>query len=178
MDKNTLLAYQPDYYKSSKVMEQLNNANATELNLLNQSLELVRSNYDTNTADSNTLSRYEKEFNIKVSPSDSLDFRRSRINSRILGQGAFSVQMIKDIAKAYPNGEILVTLNLSSFQFTIKFISVIGTPPNLTDFQNAIEDVKPAYLKANYEFSYLLVEDVNSMTIENLNNTVINKFAF
>lgn len=177
MDSNTLLAYQADYYKTSKVMEQINNANANELNLLNDRIKLIKDNYDIDTADKKTITRWENELKLKVLPNDPIDYRRIRIKSRILGQGDFSVQMIKDISKNYPNGDVSVNLNLSGFEVIIKFISVIGTPPNIADFKNAIEEVKPPYMVANYLYSYLLIKEINTMKIKDLNNTKLNKFA-
>ncbi len=153
LDSNTLLGYQPDYYKTSKVMQQINNANANELNILNSRIDLIKLNYDIDTADANTLTRWEKEFKIKSLPNDSLDARRARVKSRFLGQGDFSEQMIKDIAKAYISEEIDVILDLSNFEFKIEFISNSGISKNIEDFFEVIEEVKTAYLRADYKMT-------------------------
>lgn len=177
MDSNTLLGYQPEYYKTSDVMKQINTANASELTILNNRVDLEYNNLYPDTADSNTLSRFEKDNGLDIIPSYDLEYRRTKIYSRMVGQGGFSVTIIKSVAESFNNGKVNVTLDLSNFQFTIKFISNVGIPSNMSDLEQAIEDIKPPYLQVNYTYSYLLVNDVNSMTINNLNNTLLNKFA-
>lgn len=178
MDSNTLLAYQPDYYKISDVMKQINTANVSELTNLNNRVNLEYNNLYPDTADSNTLSRFEKDNGLTVMPSYDLDFRRARIYSRLIGQGSdFSIETIKSISESFNNGKVYVSLDLPHFKFTIKFISNVGIPININDLKEVIYDIKPAYLEDIYEYSYLLVKDINRMTISELNNTVLNKFA-
>lgn len=176
MDKETLLSYQPDYYKNSLVLDQLNNANALELTIANNKVTQEYNNLYPDTADSATLSRFEKDNGLIVSPSYNKDYRVSRIYSRMIGQRNFSIDIIKSIAENFNYGNISVTLQLP-FQFTIKFTSKIGIPPNIDDLKTAIEQIKPAYMLVNYEYSYLLVNDINNMIISDLNNILLNKFA-
>lgn len=178
MDSNTLLAYQPDYYKTSKTMEQINNTNAIELNRFNDAITTVYNNLYIDTADSDTLARIENELGLTIATNYETSYRISRIYSRLKGNGNFTKSFIKNIADSYTNGNVDVTVNNPSLYFSIKFTSVIGTPPNMNDLKDFIEEYKPAHMAVVYEYSYLLVPDVNSMTIGDLNNTVINKFAF
>lgn len=177
MDKNTLLAYQPDYYKTSKVMEQINTANSAELTILNNRVTTEYNNMYPDTADSNTLSRFEKDNGLTVLPDYDTSYRRSRIYSRMIGQGKFTKEIIETMAKNFNYGDVTVTLDLANFKFTIKFISKVGIPANIDDLKEAIEEIKPAYLEAKYEYSYLLIKDVNTMKLSELNSTVLNKFA-
>ena len=177
MDNNILLAYQPDYYKSSKVIEQINTANAAELTILNNKVTTEYNNMYPDTADSNNLSRFEKDNGLTILPDYETSYRRSRIYSRMIGQGKFTKEIIESMAKSFNYGDINVTLDLANFKFTIKFISKIGIPPNIDDLKEAIEEIKPAYLEDEYKYSYLLIKDVNVMTLSELNATVLNKFA-
>ncbi|MNJ78365.1 hypothetical protein D3C77_761030 [compost metagenome] len=71
-----------------------------------------------------------------------------------------------------------VTFQPAEWSFTIKFIDTLGIPPNLDDLKAVIEEVKPAHMKVEYEFSYLLIRDVHGvMMIDQMQQTPLNKFA-
>lgn len=170
MDSNTLLAYQPDYYINSDVMKQINTANSAELTILNNRVDTEYNNMYPDTSDADTLSRFEKDNGLTIMPNYDLSYRRTRIYSKLIGQGDFSVGMIKSIAKVFVNGDVDATLDIPNFTITIKFISVYGIPPNLDDFKEAIEEVKPAYFLVNYEFTYELWSEVSNFNWEDVSN--------
>lgn len=155
MDKTTLLGYQPDYYKDSKVMDNINNANATELNLLNTAIINVYNNGFVDTADSDTLARLENELGLPIANNYNIDYRRTKIYSKKKGQGTITPIQIENIAESFENGNVDVIQNYSNYSFTIKFVGSKGVPPNLDDLKNIIEELKPAHLNAVYEFTYL-----------------------
>lgn len=161
MDKNTLLSYQPNYYSNSKVMEQANIAHSKELTLLNDKIALVKNNYYIDTADSNTLSRWEKILSLKVSPSDDIYYRRRRINSRLNGLGNFSVKMIKEIANYYSNGDIEAIFDIPHFTILINFISSSGIPYSLEYFEEMIDELKPAFFRVDYKMTSKTKDTLN-----------------
>jgi hypothetical protein len=168
LDKETLLAYQPDYYKNSTVMQNINNANANELTLFNNKIATVYNNLYINTADSYTLARYEKELGLTIATNYDLSYRVSRIYSRMLGNGNFTKAFIKTMADGYTNGNVEVTVNSSDYSFTIKFTSVLGIPPNIDDLMDFIEEYKAAHMAVNYVFIYNIYNDLSNKT----NNTL------
>jgi hypothetical protein len=170
LDSNDLLAYQPDYYKSSKVMGQINTTNASELTILNGRVDKEYNNLYPDTADSDTLSRFERDNGLKVMPNYDIEYRRTRIYSRVIGEGDFSVDMVKAMARAYTNGEVDIILDIPNFMINIKFISVYGYPPNISDFQEAIEEVKPAYFAVEYKFKYATWNNIKEYTWGELAN--------
>ena len=153
MDKDTLLLYMPDYYKNSKVIDNLNNANASEINTFYYQLDNVLNQFFINTADF-TLERWERELGLKVDNSYPPEFRRSKLLSKIRGQGTVTIDLIKSVSESYSNGEVEVIENNPDYSFTVKFIGTKGIPPNLDDLKNAIEDIRPAHLAVVYDFTY------------------------
>lgn len=143
----------PGYYKTSKVIDNLNNANSSELNNYHQKLEDVFNQFFINTADY-SLERWEKELGLVVDNSYNTDFRRSRILSKLRGQGTVTISLIKNVSESYSNGEVDVIENNPDYSFTIKFVGLKGIPPNLDDLKKAIDDIKPAHLNVIYEFTY------------------------
>jgi len=159
---NTLLAYQPDYYENSKVMQNIDNANSSELNTFNDKVTTVYNNLYVDTADSETLARIEKIFNLTVAPQDNINYRRSRIYSRLRGQGTFTVAFLQNVAESFENSEVDIIENNSNYTFTVKFVGQKGIPPNLDDLKDVIEELKPAHLAVDYVFMYLIWSEFDS----------------
>lgn len=143
----------PTYYKTSKIIDNLNNANAIELDNFDKKLNSILDQFFISTADF-TLERWEKELGIKVDNSYNVEFRRSVILSKIRGQGTVTIDLIKNVSESFANGEVNVIENNTAYSFTVKFIGSKGVPPNLDDLKKAIEDIKPAHLAVVYEFTY------------------------
>lgn len=59
----------------------------------------------------------------------------------------------------------------------IRFIASVGTPPNLLDFQNAIDNIVHAHIGITYVFKYFTINDVHGMTIAQLNATELSNFS-
>lgn len=151
MDKTTLLAYQPDYYKDSNVMENVNNANAIELNLINDKLIDTTNQVFIETA-TFCLERWEKEFGIKVNKSSTSIERRNRIIAKLRGQGTSTVQTIKQVAKSFiDDREVDVIEHNEDYYFEIDLKSNNGFPYELNGLYDSIEEIKPAHLNVNYK---------------------------
>jgi len=169
LDKNTLLGYMPKYYKTSKVIENINNANAIELNNFNTKLDSTLNQFFIDTADF-SLENWEKEFGIKINKNLDIEFRKTKIKAKLRGQGTVTVTLIKNVAASFSNGSVDVIEDNANYQFTIKFISTLGIPPNMSDLQNAIENIKPAHLKALYSFTYNTYNSLSTMTHDTLSD--------
>ncbi|MNJ50809.1 hypothetical protein D3C77_460970 [compost metagenome] len=82
------------------------------------------------------------------------------------------------MAEAYDGGTVDVSFQPAEWSFTVKFIDTIGIPPNLDDLKAVIEEIKPAHLAVEYEFSYLLIRDIHAvMTLSELEQLSLLKFA-
>lgn len=153
----------PNYYKTSRVIDNLNNANSIELNSFNLKLDSILNQFFLNTADF-TLDRWEKELGLEVNNNYNIDFRRSKIISKLRGQGTITINLIKSVSESFSNGEVDVIENNPSYSFTIKFIGAKGIPPNLEDLKKSIDDIKPAHLGVIYEFKYNMWSHIKPLT--------------
>lgn len=70
-----------------------------------------------------------------------------------------------------------VEVSFSNSTIHIKFTSVLGTPNNLDDLYTTLDGVKPSHLKLIYAFAYLLIKDIRIMTLAEIENTILDKFA-
>ena len=163
MDKSTLLSYMPRYYRTSKVIDNINTANSSELTKFTERLDNTLDQFFVDTADY-TLDRWEKELGIEVNNNYDINFRRSRIKSKLRGQGTVTINLIKNVSETFSNGEVDVIEDNPSYSFMIKFVGTRGVPPNLDDLKKAIEDIKPAHLAVTYAFTYTVWKEVKAIT--------------
>ncbi len=153
--KDSLLSYQPDYYRNSDVMANINNTNAIELETLNTSIKDTGNQMLIDTA-TTSLFRWETNLGLSILNNYANEYRRSIILARLRGQGTTTVVMLKNVAESFENGEVDIIEDNANYSFTVKFVGQKGIPPNLNDLKKAIEELKPCHLGVNYIFAYLL----------------------
>ena len=62
--------------------------------------------------------------------------------------------MIKNTAEAFSGGEVDIIENFNDYSFIVKFVGVKGIPKNLALFKQMLEEIKPAHLNYELEFTY------------------------
>lgn len=164
-DKNTLNHKEMAVY--GKLLDQLQE----EINHLEA--ELI-----VETASDEGLRAMEVFLEIPTDPTKPPNQRRSAIIGRLRGNSTVTRELIKSVADSYDRGTVQVTEDFDQYAFQVKFIDTLGIPSNLEDLKRAIEEIKPAHLKALYEFSYYLIKEIHGvMTINELQNQPLHKFA-
>lgn len=164
----------PLFLRKSQIVQAKFNAEEIEFAKRDVRLDDIRLQMSIDTATWG-LGIYEKKLNIATDLSKSYEDRRAIIKSKWRGSGKVDRTLIKSVADAFTNGACDVGFDGG---ITVKFNSFFGIPSNLDDVKSAIEDIKPAHLVVNYEYSYLLIRDIHEvMTIGEMNSTVMNKFA-
>ncbi|MGE8079014.1 putative phage tail protein [Peribacillus loiseleuriae] len=123
------------------------------------------------------LAIMEKEFKLPIDINKPMDQRRSALKAKKRGIGTVRASMIKSIAESFQNGSVSVQAIKNQSTILITFNDVYGTPPNLEDIKVAIRKVLPAHRIVDFQFKYLLIKQVNTMTIANLETNTLNKFA-
>jgi len=173
-----MFSYLPNYYESSRVMRADMNTKGTEVDHLNKALNETLDQFFVRTATWG-LDRWEFELGIATDLTKPIEQRRAVVESKLRGAGKFSGRLVKNVAEAYDGGTVDVTFQPSEWSFTITFIDTIGIPPNLDDLKAVIEEIKPAHMRIDYKFRFLLVRDIHlSMSVNELQTTKISKFAF
>ncbi|MNW48908.1 hypothetical protein D3C74_262990 [compost metagenome] len=72
---------------------------------------------------------------------------------------------------------VLVEVSFSDSTIHIRFTSILGTPNNLNDLYTTLDEIKPSHLRISYAFAYLLIKDIRIMTLAEIENTILDKFA-
>lgn len=151
---DVMLAYVPKFIQQAQAYKAVINAQGSEFDQLRTGIEDVLKQFYVETATEWGLDLWEQMLNLKSYAGKPLDQRRSRIISRLRGIGTVTVAMIDNVAEAYTYGVVEIIENSVAYSFTIKFTDPRGVPPNLDDLKAAIEEIKPAHLAVNYEFTY------------------------
>lgn len=121
-------------------------------------------------SDEATIAGWEEWMKLSIEPTWDLQDRIDRVIYTINSRGFFTVQFLKDQAMIFTNGEIEVTENFPNYSFIIKFVSVIGNPPNLDAFQDMVNINKPAKLIYSLEFRYRTHDELSVYTHDTLSN--------
>ncbi|MCT4605852.1 MAG: YmfQ family protein [Marinisporobacter sp.] len=174
-----LMSYLPGYYRKSKVMKNLMTTEEKQLEQLMQKIQENINQFFIDTADKN-LERWEKDLGIPISNEKDTLFRRSIIKSKLRGIGTVTVKLLENVAQSYEKGKIEVIENeecIVNNKFIIKFMDTLGAPPNLEDLKNAIEEIKPAHLIVEYEFKYLIINQVQKLTINEIQKRRLTDFS-
>ena len=100
------------------------------------------------------LVTWEKALGLTTDATKPNEYRRTRIMSKLRGQGTTTKVMIENVAESFSNGEVAIIEYNSDSRFEIKFVGTLGIPPNMDDLTAAIEEIKPAHLAYTYIYVY------------------------
>ncbi len=123
------------------------------------------------------LPAWEAELGIVPPAGQPIEQRRAVVRSKMRGYGKFTGRLLKSVAEAYDNGQIEVSFDPPSSTFTVRFVSTLGAPPNISDLQRATEEIVPAHLLVAYAYRYLLVEQLDGMPINDLEGRPLTDFS-
>lgn len=100
------------------------------------------------------LKYWEQTLGIPVDEAKELDYRRSRIKSRLRGAGVTTVALIQNVAESFSNGAVAVTEYPAQYRLEIKFVGTIGIPPNMDDLTQTLRNILPAHLEWAYVYIF------------------------
>lgn len=142
----------PNYTESPEVVE-LQEAFSTQVEAIAAAKEDLQKQLDVATATWG-LSYWEKAYGLKTDLSKPYDYRRTRILSKMRGQGSTTKAMIQNMAESFSNGQVEVIEYNDEYRFEVKFTGTLGIPPNMEDLTAALEEIKPAHLAYTYVIIY------------------------
>jgi len=142
----------PNYAESPEVVE-LQGVFNTQVEAISAAKEDLFKQLDIATATWG-LTYWEKAYGLNTDLSKPYDYRRTRILSKMRGQGSTTKAMIQNVAESFSNGQVEVIEYNNEYRFEIKFTGTLGIPPNMEDLTAAIEEIKPAHLAYTYVIIY------------------------
>lgn len=171
----------PGLYKDDK-----ESVNIKEINVISKSLDEVQDEVDSlekelfiQTAEGIGLRRQEEVYQIDTDTNKPIDHRRSYVRSLMVSDDIPIPDLVKRVAESYVNGQVEVIEVFNEYLVIIKFTGAYGIPPNLDDCKKALRETIHGHLGIEYEFMYMLIKDIHGITtLEQLENTTLDKFAF
>lgn len=107
-----------------------------------------------------------------------LEERRTALIARWRGSGKCDVELIQRVCDSWKNGEISV--GFAEGVIVLTFVGAYGVPEaaELAALQDAVEHTIPCHLAVSYLYRYLLVREVDGMTLDELQGHTMHDFAF
>ncbi|GIN71121.1 hypothetical protein J14TS2_15960 [Bacillus sp. J14TS2] len=124
-----------------------------------------------------SLEIWEEEYGLPNGTGKPTSERRSSIKAKKIGIGTVTKDLIKAVSEAWYGGQIEVLENYAEYEIGIKFTSNLGVPSNLDDVREALLEIIPAHLTIKFYFSYVLIEEVSRLTLEELEQVELDNFA-
>ena len=107
-----------------------------------------------------------------------LEERRTALQARWRAAGKCDVELIQRVCDSWKNGEISV--GFAEGVILLTFVGAYGVPEaaELAALQEAVEHTIPCHLAVSYLYRYLLVREVDGMTLDELQGHTMHDFAF
>lgn len=107
-----------------------------------------------------------------------LEERRTALQARWRAAGKCDVELIQRVCDSWKNGEISV--GFAKGVIVLTFVGAYGVPEaaELAALQEAIEHTIPCHLESEYLWRWLLVREVDGMTLDELQGHTMHDFAF
>lgn len=149
-----LMRYLPLYYQESREMLKLQEILAKDIGALRyyaipdllQQLFIKTATWG--------LDSWEHELGLVTDRSNSYVRRREIIQAKLRGSGTSTKERIKSVAIAFSGGEVDVIEYPAEYRFEVKFIGVLGIPPNMAGFLAMLDEIKPAHLGYSISYTY------------------------
>ncbi len=148
-----LIGRYPDFYMGSPEFVEMQEALEPEVLELWTAQGGLMDQLCVNTATWG-LQYWERTLGITVEQGKDLEYRRSRIRSKLRGSGVTTVALIESVAESFSNGDVAVTEFPQAYRLEIKFVGTIGIPPNLEDLTASLREILPAHLAWDYVMVY------------------------
>lgn len=117
-----------------------------------------------------------KDMGISFPVGMSIEDKRAIIEGRWKNDGKSDIHLLQLIADSWKNGE--ADIRFENGNIVVRFINEYGTPVDLDSLKKELDNAKPAHLPILFLYRYFLIEDIEGMTLEELETQKIDKFAF
>ena len=148
----------------------------SEMDLTDQKIEQLDKDQFFDTCSMDRLLAYEKEASITPLEGQTEFGRRSSVEAKWKSSGKVDVAMLQAVANSWKNGRVDVDFVENKIQIT--FSDEYGLPADRKGLEIALDDVKPAHLPIIYLVRYLMLSDIETMTLTELETHSLSDFAF
>ncbi|MEK5277779.1 MULTISPECIES: putative phage tail protein [Paenibacillus] len=163
-----LMKYLPTYYKGVQEIEELQQSLGIEIYGLTTRVQEVLDQAYVETA-TWSLARWEAELGLSSDPSKSYVSRREMVKAKRRGTGTTTPEMIQRTASAFAGGDVSVEEVPGEYRFIVRFIGILGIPPNMAGLIQILDEIKPAHLAYEFAYTYTYWDSLKAITWNNAN---------
>ena len=171
-----LIKYLPFFYENSDEVKELQEAFNNEGTTLENEIKSLKEQGFVDTATWG-LTYWEKLLGLHTDTTQTDEIRRSRIKTYLRNNGTCTKVKLQNISKSYVNGEVDIIEDNANYKLTVKFIGENGVPANIDYLRAALREAIPAHLQFLFAYSYILLKDVELMTLNELEQTSLASFG-
>lgn len=170
----SLLSTTNPIYKNDPIVSKIIESFQKAIDSRDIKRENLKRQFLIETADE-SLGQWEKRYAVKINSTD-IDDRRNAVQAKMWSFGNVNIDLIRKVANAWKNGEVNVVYE--DEEIKLSFVSSIGIPNDLGSLIAAIDEIIPAHFGLSYTINYLLIRDIELMTLEQLERQPLSSFAF
>lgn len=159
-----LSSFVPDFISEIEEIKAVYTVEGEELGLLEKEIKDILNQFRVDTATWGLII-WEKIYGIETDLSLSYEERREILKAKIRGRGTTTIKMIKNTAEAFSGGEVEIIEHNTDSYFVVKFVGTKGIPNNMIAFCNMLNEIKPAHLNYEFEYTYNIVSAVKPFTV-------------
>jgi uncharacterized protein (DUF486 family) len=149
----------PRYYDESKIAGNIIGREAEELARIDADIRDVLDQFFIVTATWG-LTHWERIFGVATDLTKSYEQRREVLLGKLRGAGKVNAELIKNVASAYANGEVDVTVDVPAYTIVITFVGIYGVPAQIKTLQDTLREIIPAHLAINYVFRFFTYDEL------------------
>ncbi len=158
------------------MVQEIMNAIGTELDSIDTSIAEIVADMFFDSCSEDMVLAYEKEAAITPQNGQAIEGRRAAIEARWKSSGKTDLEILRQVAASWKNGKVDVDFVNNKIQIT--FTDSYGLPADRKGLEAALDEVKPAHLPIVYLVRYLMIADIERMTLSELEKQLLKDFAF
>ncbi|MEK3975500.1 putative phage tail protein [Psychrobacillus sp. FSL K6-1267] len=152
--KRSMFDYGPKMYEELVESVAIIETEATEIEFLHSRIADVLNQFNVESSTWG-LKAYEYEVGVTTDVNKPIDQRKSVVVSKLRGAGVTTRELIENVAEAYANADVEVTEDNPNYNVIIKFVGVLGIPPNMSDLERSLREIIPAHMIYTLVFTYV-----------------------
>lgn len=147
----------PYYYRKSQLVKDVYGVIQNALDKVKSDISAEDLRLFITTTDDFTL--HEKDVGLSEITADN-ETKRSRVMARLQGNNLLTKSELENLIRIYDKTGCTITEDYANYTVTVLFSGRTGKPYNLAEIKAAIDEVKPAHLRFEYEFQKNTWDDV------------------
>lgn len=161
---------------TDKMVQNVFSAIGAELDIYDGNVIKLNADQFFDTCSMEKLRHYEKEAGVNPLSTQDEAGRRSAVEAKWKSSGKVDIEMLQSVADSWKNGKVDVDFVENKIQIT--FVDQFGLPADREGLEIALDEVKPAHLPIVYFVKYLMINDVEQMTLKELESHLLSDFSF